>query len=56
MVFVVCLLFVVCTPLLLVGWSVGRSEDLRIGGWGILGDLRGMIDLPDTMVDLLTPW
>ena len=35
--------------------SVGRSVgggDLRIEGWGILGDLEGMVDLHDTMVDL----
>ena len=35
-----------------VGRSVGRLEDLRIGGWGIFGDLGGMVDLPDIMVDL----
>ena len=40
-----------CTPSS-VGPSVGRSGDLRIGGWGIFGDLGGMVDLPDIMVDL----
>ena len=39
------------TPLS-AGPSIGRSRDLRIGGWGILGNLGGMVDLPDTMVDL----
>ena len=40
-----------CRPLS-VGRLVGRPGDLRIGGWGIFGDLGGMVDLPDIMVDL----
>ena len=35
-----------------VGPSVSLSGDFRIGGWGILGDLGGMVDLPNTMVNL----
>ena len=49
MLFVVCLYAIVRRS---VGWSVGRLGDLKIGGWGIFGDLGGMVHLPDTMVDL----